>query len=155
MSQTEGTEKTPGTTGFNSVTGRRIRAGMTSPELFLPIGIMAILVLLLIPLPTWLLDLSLTISITLAVVILMTVVFIQSPLELTSFPTILLISTMLRLGLNVASTRLILSEGHTGTNAAGQVVLPGLINAHQHDWYGLFKGIAGVTPAKYRAAFLQ
>ena len=70
MSQTEGTEKTPGTTGFNSVTGRRIRAGMTSPELFLPIGIMAILVLLLIPLPTWLLDLSLTISITLAVVIL-------------------------------------------------------------------------------------
>ena len=122
MSQTEGTEKTPGTTGFNSVTGRRIRAGMTSPELFLPIGIMAILVLLLIPLPTWLLDLSLTISITLAVVILMTVVFIQSPLELTSFPTILLISTMLRLGLNVASTRLILSEGHTGTNAAGQVI---------------------------------
>ncbi|WP_420724608.1 MULTISPECIES: flagellar biosynthesis protein FlhA [unclassified Hwanghaeella] len=95
---------------------------MTSPELFLPIGIMAILVLLLIPLPTWLLDLSLTISITLAVVILMTVVFIQSPLELTSFPTILLISTMLRLGLNVASTRLILSEGHTGTNAAGQVI---------------------------------
>ncbi len=122
MSQTEGTEKTPGTTGFNSVTGRRIRAGMTSPELFLPIGIMSILVLLLIPLPTWLLDLSLTISITLAVVILMTVVFIQSPLELTSFPTILLISTMLRLGLNVASTRLILSEGHTGTNAAGQVI---------------------------------
>ncbi|MDF1749957.1 MAG: flagellar biosynthesis protein FlhA [Alphaproteobacteria bacterium] len=122
MAQTEGTEKTPGTTGLNSVTGRRVRAGMTSPELLLPIGIMAILVLLLIPLPTWLLDLSLTISITLAVVILMTVVFIQSPLELTSFPTILLISTMLRLGLNVASTRLILSEGHTGTDAAGQVI---------------------------------
>ena len=52
----------------------------------------------------------------------MTVIFIVTPLELTSFPTILLIATMLRLGLNVASTRLILSEGHTGTNAAGQVI---------------------------------
>ncbi len=121
MAQTEGSGNTPGT-GLNSVTGRRIRAAMTSSELFLPIGIMAILVLLLIPLPTWLLDLTLTISITLAVVILMTVVFIKSPLELTSFPTILLIATMLRLGLNVASTRLILSEGHTGTDAAGQVI---------------------------------
>ena len=91
-------------------------------DLLLPVGILAILVLLLVPLPTPLLDFALSISITFAVVILLTVVLIKSPLELTSFPTILLIATMLRLGLNVASTRLILSEGHTGTDAAGRVI---------------------------------
>ena len=91
-------------------------------EMALPIGILAILVLLLIPLPTWLLDLSLSISITLSAIILLTTVFVTSATQLTAFPTILLIATMLRLGLNVASTRLILSEGHTGTDAAGKVI---------------------------------
>ncbi len=91
-------------------------------ELLLPLGIVGILVLLLLPLPTWLLDFALSISITFSVIILMTVIFINGPLELTSFPTILLISTMLRLSLNVASTRLILSEGHNGTQAAGKVI---------------------------------
>ena len=121
MAQTDGTQGGPGGP-IGGETGQRIRAAFTSSELFLPLGIVGILVLLLVPLPTWLLDLSLTISITLSVVILMTVIFIVTPLELTSFPTILLIATMLRLGLNVASTRLILSEGHTGTDAAGQVI---------------------------------
>ncbi len=91
-------------------------------ELVLPIGILAILVLLLVPLPTPLLDFSLSVSITFSVIILLTVVMIKSPTELNSFPTILLIATMLRLGLNVASTRLILSEGHTGPDAAGRVI---------------------------------
>jgi flagellar biosynthesis protein FlhA len=54
--------------------------------------------------------------------ILMTALFIQKPLEFSSFPTVLLIATMLRLGLNLATTRLILSEGHTGTDAAGHVI---------------------------------
>jgi flagellar biosynthesis protein FlhA len=68
------------------------------------------------------LDLFLAISITLSILILMTALFIQAPLEFSSFPTILLISTMLRLSLNLASTRLILSHGHEGTAAAGHVI---------------------------------
>jgi flagellar biosynthesis protein FlhA len=64
----------------------------------------------------------LAISITLSILILMTALFIQAPLEFSSFPTILLISTMLRLSLNLASTRLILSRGHEGTDAAGHVI---------------------------------
>ena len=102
--------------------GERLRGMNFHKEIFLPIGILAILILLLVPLPTPLLDFALSISITFSVVILLTVVFINSPRELTSFPTILLIATLLRLGLNVASTRLILSEGHTGTAAAGRVI---------------------------------
>lgn len=121
MAQSDG----PGgnvTTSSGSDSLRLIRSAVISPDLLLPLGIVAILVLLLLPLPTWLLDFSLSVSITFSVIILMVVIFIASPLELTSFPTILLIATMLRLGLNVASTRLILSEGHTGTDAAGRVI---------------------------------
>src|SRR3546814_6139377 len=70
--------------------------------------------------PTWLLDVCLAISITFSVLILMTVLFIEKPLDFNSFPTVLLITTMLRLGLIMPSTRLILTEGHEGTSAAGQ-----------------------------------
>ena len=76
-------------------------------DIALALGVIAILVVLLLPMPTWLLDFSLAISITFSVVILMTVLFIKNPLELNTFPTILLIATMLRLALNLASTRLI------------------------------------------------
>ena len=102
--------------------GARLRGLFSRTDYILPIAIVCILAVLLLPMPTWLLDMSLSISITFSVIILMTVVFIKSPLELTSFPTILLFATMLRLALNVASTRLILSEGHTGTEAAGRVI---------------------------------
>ena len=91
-------------------------------DLALAIGVMAILVVLILPLPPILLDLALAISITLSVLILMTALFIQAPLEFSAFPTVLLISTMLRLALNLASTRLILSHGHEGTAAAGHVI---------------------------------
>ncbi|HAH09598.1 MAG TPA: flagellar biosynthesis protein FlhA [Alphaproteobacteria bacterium] len=91
-------------------------------ELTLALAIMAILTVLLFPIPTLLLDMALGISITFSVLILMTALFIQKPLELSAFPTILLVSTMLRLALNLASTRLILSEGHQGTDAAGHVI---------------------------------
>ena len=91
-------------------------------DIALALGIIAILVILLLPMPTWLLDFSFAISITFSVVILMTVLFIKNPLELNTFPTILLIATMLRLALNLASTRLILSDGHTGTGSAGRVI---------------------------------
>jgi len=91
-------------------------------DIALALGVVAILVVLLLPMPTWMLDFSLALSITFSVLILMTVLFIKEPLEINSFPTILLIATMLRLSLNLASTRLILSEGHTGTAAAGKVI---------------------------------
>jgi flagellar biosynthesis protein FlhA len=77
---------------------------------------------LILPMPAILLDMSLAISITFSVMILMTVLFIQKPLEFSSFPAILLIATLLRLALNLASTRLILSQGHEGTGAAGAVI---------------------------------
>jgi len=91
-------------------------------DLGLAFGILTILVVLIMPLPSIVLDLFLAISITLSILILMTSLFIQAPLEFSSFPTILLISTMLRLSLNLASTRLILSRGHEGTDAAGHVI---------------------------------
>ena len=91
-------------------------------DIGLAIGIMAILVVLILPLPSILLDFALAISITFSVLILMTSLFIQTPLEFSSFPTVLLIATMLRLALNLASTRLILAHGHEGTGAAGHVI---------------------------------
>jgi flagellar biosynthesis protein FlhA len=109
----------PGT-GFPSFSdiGNILRRG----DLMLAFGILTILVVLIMPLPSIVLDLFLAISITLSILILMTSLFIQAPLEFSSFPTILLISTMLRLSLNLASTRLILSHGHEGTAAAGHVI---------------------------------
>src|SRR5215468_5987147 len=91
-------------------------------DIALALGILTILVVLILPLPSLLLDLFLAISITLSMLILMLALFIQAPLEFSAFPTILLISTMLRLSLNLASTRLILSKGHEGTAAAGHVI---------------------------------
>ena len=87
-----------------------------------PVLIIMILAMMILPLPPILLDLALAISIILSVLILMTALFIHTPLEFSAFPTVLLISTMLRLALNLASTRLILSHGHEGTNAAGHVI---------------------------------
>jgi flagellar biosynthesis protein FlhA len=91
-------------------------------DIALAIGVMTILVVLILPLPATLLDLALAISIILSVLILMTALFIHAPLEFSAFPTVLLIATMLRLALNLASTRLILSRGHEGTAAAGHVI---------------------------------
>jgi len=91
-------------------------------DVALAVGILAILVMLLLPMPRMLLDFSLAISISIAVLVLMTALFIKKPLEFSAFPAVLLITTLLRLGLNIASTRLILSRGHEGTNAAGEVI---------------------------------
>src|SRR3569832_2382439 len=91
-------------------------------DLALAFGILTILVVLILPLPSVILDLFLAISITLSILILMTSLFIQAPLEFSAFPTILLISTMLRRSLNLASTRLILSHGLEGLAAAGHVI---------------------------------
>ncbi|WP_414712138.1 flagellar biosynthesis protein FlhA [Sphingomonas sp. CFBP9019] len=88
----------------------------------LAVGVIAIIGMLILPMPGWMLDLGLALSITLSVMILMTALFIEKPLQLSAFPTILLIATMLRLGLNLASTRLILAHGHEGPEAAGGVI---------------------------------
>src|SRR5262245_17861025 len=91
-------------------------------DIALAIGVLTILVVLILPLPPLLLDFSLAISIIFSVLILMTALFIHAPLEFSAFPTVLLIATMLRLALNLASTRLILARGHEGTAAAGHVI---------------------------------
>jgi len=91
-------------------------------DIALAIGVLTILVVLILPLPAPLLDLALAVSIIFSVLILMTALFIQAPLEFSAFPTVLLIATMLRLALNLASTRLILARGHEGTDAAGHVI---------------------------------
>jgi flagellar biosynthesis protein FlhA len=100
----------------------RISKALKRGEIALALGVVSILAVLIVPMPTWLLDFSLALSITFAVLILMVGLFIERPLEFSSFPTVLLITTMLRLALNLASTRLILSQGSTGTAAAGHVI---------------------------------
>jgi flagellar biosynthesis protein FlhA len=99
-----------------------LRTTVLRGDVGLAVGIMGILVILILPMPSIILDFLLALSIIFSVLIMMTSLFIQTPLEFTSFPTILLISTMLRLSLNLASTRLILSHGHEGTDAAGHVI---------------------------------
>ena len=86
------------------------------------LGLIMMLAIMILPMPPMLLDGALAISLTFSVMILMTSLFIEKPLQFSSFPTILLVSTMLRLSLNVASTRLILSYGHEGPQAAGSVI---------------------------------
>nr|WP_281168503.1 flagellar biosynthesis protein FlhA [Pleomorphomonas oryzae] len=103
-------------------TGADLRTNLLRGDIGLAVGIMLIMVILILPMPAMLLDFMLAVSIIFSVLIMMTALFIQTPLEFTAFPTILLISTMLRLSLNLASTRLILSHGHEGTDAAGHVI---------------------------------
>lgn len=98
------------------------RLGARRGDIFFALGIIGIITVLILPIPATLLDLLLGVSITISVLILMTALFVNKPLELSAFPTILLISTMLRLSLNIATTRLILSKGQDGPDAAGHVI---------------------------------
>ncbi|KIN77144.1 flagellar biosynthesis protein FlhA [Sulfitobacter mediterraneus] len=110
----------------NVTTGRPIisfaRLGHSNRDIGFAIGVVLILAMLFVPLPPVLLDVGLAVSLSLAVLILMVSLWIGAPLEFNSFPTLLLVVTMLRLALNVSSTRLILSEGHNGPGAAGNVI---------------------------------
>lgn len=99
-----------------------ILSGAAGGNFLLAFAIIAILLFMLVPIPTILLDLGLSVSIAFSVLILMLVLSIMTPLEFSTFPTVLLIATALRLGLNVASTRLILSSGHEGSDAAGHII---------------------------------
>lgn len=114
MSDTSTTD-TSGSTGIMGQLSKR-------SDIIMAVGVVLILIILFLPMPPWLLDIALAISFTFSVTVLMTVLFIQTPLEFNTFPAVLLLTTMLRLALNVASTRLILSEGHTGTAAAGHMI---------------------------------
>ncbi len=95
---------------------------MRHGDIGLALGVITIMTVLILPMPAVMLDLFLAVSITFSVLILMTALFIHTPLEFSVFPTILLIATMIRLALNMASTRLILTQGHEGTDAAGRVI---------------------------------
>ncbi len=105
-------------------------AGNSSSELFadiirglgMPVLLLAMLAMVLVPLPPLALDILFTFNIALSVAILLTTVYVGRPLEFAVFPTILLIATLLRLALNIASTRVVLLNGHTGTSAAGKVI---------------------------------
>ncbi|GFM38167.1 flagellar biosynthesis protein FlhA [Desulfovibrio psychrotolerans] len=91
-------------------------------DILLAGGVITILFVMLIPLPTFFLDIMLSLSISLALIVLVTSMFMLSPLEFSIFPSLLLVTTLLRLALNVASTRLILLHGDEGTGAAGSVI---------------------------------
>ncbi|MDP6516836.1 MAG: flagellar biosynthesis protein FlhA [Alphaproteobacteria bacterium] len=111
----------PRSTALDSAV-RWVLAVIRRGDIAFALGVIAILAVLILPMPRWLMDFSLAVSITFAVLILMVSLFITRPLDFSAFPTILLIATMLRLSLNLASTRLILANGHQGTDAAGQLI---------------------------------
>lgn len=91
-------------------------------DIALALGIVLMLVILILPLAPWLLDVALALSLTFSVLVLMTSIFIEKPIQFTSFPLVLLITTLFRLALNLSSTRLILSNGQQGVEAAGHVI---------------------------------
>lgn len=96
--------------------------GRGTAALAAPLFIIAMLSMMLLPMPTFGLDLLFTFNIVLSMIVLLVTVYTLRPLEFSTFPTVLLIATMLRLSLNIASTRIVLLEGHTGTAAAGAVI---------------------------------
>ncbi|MGR3761340.1 flagellar biosynthesis protein FlhA [Roseobacteraceae bacterium NS-SX3] len=95
---------------------------MFSPTVLLALALMAIIVMMILPMPAFVLDIGLAASFGLAILIFTVTLFIERPLDFSSFPTVLLASLMLRLSLNVSSTKLIIGQGHTGTAAAGNVI---------------------------------
>ena len=106
----------------NRLGAKDVLSWVTRGEVGLSLGVVGIIVLLILPIPAFMLDLLLALSITSAVLILMTSLMIKKPLEFTAFPTVLLVTTLFRLGLNLASTRLILGHGQEGTDGAGKII---------------------------------
>ncbi len=100
----------------------KVTQAMRRGDLAFALGVIVLLITLILPMPTWLLDISLAVSLTFSVMILMTAIFIEKPVDFSSFPTVLLLSTLMRLAFNLASARLILAHGHEGTGGAGRVI---------------------------------
>ncbi|MEE4208243.1 MAG: flagellar biosynthesis protein FlhA [Parvularcula sp.] len=98
--------------------GRIVR----EPAVLMAVGLIGILIMMILPVPPIVLDLGLAISFAFAILIFTTTLFVERPLDFSSFPAILLVSLLLRLALNVSSTKLIIGQGHTGTDAAGGVI---------------------------------
>lgn len=92
------------------------------PTILLAMMLMAVIVMMILPMPSWVLDVGLAVSFALAILMFTITLFIERPLDFSAFPTVLLASLMLRLSLNVSSTKLIIGSGHTGTGAAGNVI---------------------------------
>lgn len=108
--------------GYARPTGRDALGWVMRGEVMMAVGVIGVIMLLILPVPKMLLDLLLAISLVSSVLILMTAVMMKRPLDFAIFPTVLLVSTLFRLGLNLASTRLILTHGHEGHDSAGQVI---------------------------------
>jgi len=96
--------------------------GAFQPTILLAMALMAVIAMMILPMPSWVLDIGLAASFGLAILIFTITLFVERPLDFSAFPTILLVSLMLRLSLNVSSTKLIIGQGHTGTGAAGNVI---------------------------------
>ncbi len=97
-------------------------SALFQPTVLLALALMAVIVMMILPVPYWLLDIGLATSFALAILMFTVTLFIERPLDFSAFPTILLGSLMLRLSLNISSTKLIIGQGHTGTAAAGHVI---------------------------------
>jgi flagellar biosynthesis protein FlhA len=115
-----------GVPALGNITAQRLKdqlnAMLGRSDIVLALAVVATLVVLILPMPSWLLDVCLAFSVTFSVLILMTALFASKPLDFNAFPTVLLLATMVRLSLNLASTRLILANGHEGPDAAGHVI---------------------------------
>jgi flagellar biosynthesis protein FlhA len=108
--------------GMARPTGRDMMGWVARGEVGMAIGVIGVILLLILPIPTFLLDVLLALSLVSSVLILMTATMMKKPLDFAIFPTVLLVTTLFRLGLNLASTRLVLSHGHEGSGGAGQVI---------------------------------
>ncbi len=108
--------------GMARPTGRDALGWLMRGEVGMAVGVIGVIMLLIVPIPKMLLDLLLAISLVSSVLILMTAVMMKRPLDFAIFPTVLLVSTLYRLGLNLASTRLILSNGQEGHDSAGKII---------------------------------
>jgi flagellar biosynthesis protein FlhA len=108
--------------GMARPTGMDIRSWLLRGEVGMAIGVIGVIMLLILPVPKFLMDFLLAISLVSSVLILMTALMMKRPLDFAIFPTVLLVSTLFRLGLNLASTRLVLTHGHEGHDAAGKVI---------------------------------
>jgi flagellar biosynthesis protein FlhA len=100
---------------FPAVTIREV----FQPTILLALALMAVIAMMVLPVPAWMLDIGLALSFALAILMLTVALFIERPLDFSAFPTILLASLLLRLSLNISSTKLIIGQGHSGTDAAG------------------------------------
>jgi flagellar biosynthesis protein FlhA len=97
-------------------------SSILNPTILLSVGLMVIIIMMVLPVPSWVLDAGLTASFAFAILIFTITLFIERPLDFSSFPAVLLASLLLRLSLNISSTKLIIGNGHTGPSAAGGVI---------------------------------